>query len=126
MGVSRGPIRTFIKMPEPQIDTTGSPIKEFIEQARKQAEAGVGNWEFKAPLDLELSTIVSGKAGGGIDIKVVNFGANVQAEQIQKIKTSIGPKDKLEQTIKRTKLMEAKRKEKYEKSDFDTTFKKKK
>ena len=97
----------------------GSPIKEFIEQARKQSEDGLGNWEFKAPLDLELSTIVSGKVGGGLNIQVVNFGAKVQAEQIQKIKTSIGPKDELEQTLKQTKLMEAKRKQIYEKDNLE-------
>ena len=57
----------------------GSPIKEFIEQARKQAIDGMGDWEFKAPLELELNTIVTGKTGAGLDIKVINFGAKVEA-----------------------------------------------
>lgn len=86
----------------------GSPIKEFIEQTKDQAIAGLGNWELKAPIDLELNTIVSGKAGGGIDIKVINFGAKVEAEQQQKIKISIGPKDEAEQEEKKARVEIAK------------------
>ena len=63
----------------------GSPIKLFIEQAKEQAIAGLGDWELKKPITLELSTIVSGKVGGSFDIQVINFGAKVNAEQIQKI-----------------------------------------
>lgn len=99
-------------MPEPPIDTTGSPIKEFIEQARKQSEDGLGDWEFKAPLELELNTIVSGKVGGGIDIQVINFGAKVEAEQQQKMKFSIGPKDKAEQEEKKARIKIAKERQK--------------
>ncbi|PIN90865.1 hypothetical protein COU60_00790 [Candidatus Pacearchaeota archaeon CG10_big_fil_rev_8_21_14_0_10_34_76] len=95
-------------MLEPPTDTTGSPIKEFIEQTKNQALAGLGDWEFKAPIELELNTIVSGKAGGGIDIKVINFGAKVEAEQQQKIKISIGPKDEAEQEEKKAKIETAK------------------
>jgi hypothetical protein len=87
---------------------TGSPIKEFIEQTKNQAIAGLGDWEFKAPIELELNTIVSGKAGGGIDIQVINFGAKVEAEQQQKIKLSIGPKDEAEQEEKKAKIESAK------------------
>jgi|SRR3989344_4321703 len=86
----------------------GSPIKEFIEQTKNQALAGLGDWEFKAPLELELNTIVSGNAGGGIDIKVINFGAKVEAEQQQKIKISIGPKDEAEQEEKKARIETAK------------------
>ena len=87
---------------------TGSPIKEFIEQTKNQAVAGLGDWEFKAPLELELNTIVSGKVGGGIDIQVINFGAKVEAEQQQKIKLSIGPKDDAEQEEKKARIEKAK------------------
>lgn len=86
----------------------GSPIKSFIEQTKEQAIAGLGDWEFKAPIELEMSTIVNGKAGGGVDIKVVNFGAKVQAEQIQKIKMSIGPKSKVEEEERKAKIAKAK------------------
>jgi len=86
----------------------GSPIKDFIEQTRKQAIEGLGDWEFKAPIDLELNTIVSGKVGGGIDIQVINFGAKVEAEQQQKIKISIGPKDEAEQEEKKARIETAK------------------
>ncbi len=88
--------------------TTGSPIKEFIEQTKNQAVAGLGDWEFKAPIELELNTIVSGKVGGGIDIQVINFGAKVEAEQQQKIKMSIGPKDEAEQEEKKARIEKAK------------------
>ncbi|MFH1452174.1 MAG: hypothetical protein ABIF88_03305 [archaeon] len=86
----------------------GSPIKEFIEQTKNQAVAGLGDWEFKAPIELELNTIVSGKVGGGINIQVINFGAKVEAEQQQKIKFSIGPKDEAEQEEKKAKIQIAK------------------
>lgn len=95
-------------MPEPPTDATGSPIKEFIEQTKNQALAGLGDWEFKAPIELELNTIVSGKVGGGIDIKVIHFGAKVEAEQQQKIKISIGPKDEAEQEEKKARAAVAK------------------
>jgi len=88
--------------------SAGSPIKEFIEQTKNQALAGLGDWEFKAPIDLELNTIVSGKAEGGIDIKVINFGAKVEAEQQQKIKISIGPKDEAEQEERKARVEIAK------------------
>lgn len=95
-------------MPEPPTNTTGSPIKEFIEQTKNQAIAGLGDWEFKTPIELELNTIVSGKAGGGIDIKVINFGAKVEAEQQQKVRLSIGPKDETEQEEKKARVEIAK------------------
>ena len=95
-------------MPEPTTNTTGSPIKEFIEQARKQSRDGLGDWEFKAPIELELNTIVSGKVGGGIDIQVINFGVKVEAEQQQKMKFSIGPKDEAEQEEKKARIETAK------------------
>ena len=89
----------------------GSPIKEFIEQTKNQALAGLGDWEFKAPIELELNTIVSGKVGGGLDIQVINFGAKVEAEQQQKIKLSIGPKDEAEQEEKKARIKIAKQKQ---------------
>lgn len=88
--------------------TAGSPIKEFIEQTKNQAIAGLEDWEFKAPIELELNAIVSGKIGGGIDIQVINFGAKVEAEQQQKIKISIGPKDEAEQEEKKARIETAK------------------
>ena len=87
---------------------TGSPIKEFIEQTKNQAIAGLGDWELKAPLELELNAIVSGKIGGELNIQVINFGAKVEAEQQQKIKLSIGPKDEVEQEEKKARIEKAK------------------
>ena len=57
---------------------------------------------------MELSTIVSGKVGGSFDIQVINFGAKVNAEQIQKISLSIGPKDKAEEEEKKARIEMAK------------------
>ena len=64
----------------------GSPIKTFIEKVRKETIDEINDWELKAPIDLELSAVVKGKVGGGIDIEIVNFGAKIEAEQLQKIK----------------------------------------
>lgn len=86
----------------------GSPIREFIEQTKDQTIAGLGEWELKKPIDLELNTIVSGKVGGGIDIQVINFGAKVEAEQQQKIKISIGPKEEVEEEEKKARIEKAK------------------
>jgi len=91
--------------------SAGSPIKEFVEQTKNQAIAGLGDWELKAPIELELNAIVSGKIGGGIDIQVINFGAKVEAEQQQKIKLSIGPKDEAEQEEKKARVEIAKHKQ---------------
>lgn len=90
----------------------GSPIKSFIEKVKNETTDGIDDWELKAPIDLELSAIVKGKAGAGIDIQVVNFGAKVEAEQIQKIKLSIGPKDEVSEAQKKAKIATAKAQEK--------------
>ncbi len=86
----------------------GSPIKGFIEQTKNQAIAGLGDWELKAPIELELNAIVSGKVGGEMDIQVINFGAKVEAKQRQKIKISIGPKDEAEQEERKARIAKAK------------------
>lgn len=96
--------------------TAGSPIKKFIEQTRKETVEGLEDWELKAPIDLEISAIVNGNVSGGIDISVVNFGAKVQAEQVQKIKLSIGPKDEAEQEEKKARVEIAKERQKYAKA----------
>lgn len=88
----------------------GSPIKAFIEQVRRETSEGLDNWELKAPIDLELSAVVKGKAGGGIDIEVVHFGAKVEAEQLQKIKMSIGPKSETEDIERQARTAIAKAK----------------
>ncbi len=97
-------------MPEAEIET-GSPLKSFIENTRAQIESGLGEWELKAPVNLELSAIVKGNVGGGIDIKIVNFGTKVEAEQIQKIRVSIGPKDQANEALKKATIAEAGRRE---------------
>ncbi len=94
-------------MPE-QTLMIGSPIKSFIEKVKNESVDGLGDWELKAPIELELSTIVKGNAGGGLDIQVINFGAKVEAEQQQKIKLSIGPKDEAEEAEKKARIAKAK------------------
>ena len=89
-------------------ENVGSSIKEFIEQTRKQTMESLGDCELKAPIELELNTIVSDKSGGGIDIKVINLGAKVEAEQQQKIKISVGPKDEVEREEKKARIEKAK------------------
>jgi|GEM_PF-1681671 len=77
-------------------ENIGSPIKQFIEKTRKETIAGLDDWELKAPIEVELSTIVKGKVGGGLDIQVINFGAKVEAEQIHKVRLSIGPVEEIQ------------------------------
>jgi len=102
----------------------GSPITKVIEQVKNQSIAGLGkDWEFKEPIKLELSTIISGKAGGNIDIKVVNFGAKVEATQIQKMNFSIGPKDEAEQEEKKARIAKAKHLQKYPHHDIPNSNK---
>ena len=90
-----------------EITNIGSPIKSFIEKIRKESIDGLGDWELKTPIELELNAIVSGKVGGGMDIQVVNFGAKVEAEQQQKIKLSIGPKDDVTEAERKGRIAES-------------------
>ncbi len=68
---------------------------------------GLDDWELKSPIELELNAIVNGKIGGCMDIQVVNFGAKVEAEQQQKIKLSIGPKDPASEAEKKARIEKA-------------------
>jgi len=92
-------------MPKAPIET-GSPIKTFVEQTKDQVTAGLGDWELKGPIEFEMSTTVSGSIGGKLDIQVINFGSKVEAEQVQKIKISIGPRDILEEQKKKAIIEE--------------------
>lgn len=85
----------------------GSPIKNFIEKVRKETKAGLDDWELKEPIQLELSTIVSGKTKAGLNIQVINVGANVKSEEVQKIKISIGPKDEVLEARKKADIGKA-------------------
>ena len=98
---------------------TGSPIKNFIKQVRKQTEDGLGEWELNGPVELELSTIVSGKAGAGLNIQVINFGASVKAEEVQKIKMSISPKNDVLEARKKADIERAKYQEELAKKRVD-------
>ena len=93
----------------------GSPIKLFIEKVRKETTDGLGDWELKAPVELELNAIVNEKVGGEMDIQIINFGAKVEAEQQHKIKLSLGRKNDVEEVEKQSRIAEAKAKEKYAK-----------
>ena len=72
---------------------TGSPIKNVIEQAKRELIDALGDWELKSPIEFELSAIIEADTGGGFRIGIVNVGAKVKTEEIQKIRLSIGPKD---------------------------------
>ncbi len=86
----------------------GSPIKSFIKKVIEETEDGLGDWELREPITLELSTIISSKAGAGLNIQVVNIGAGVKAEEIQKISMSISPKDEVLEARKKADIKEAK------------------
>ncbi|MEK6861807.1 MAG: trypco2 family protein [Nanoarchaeota archaeon] len=96
---------------ENKMFSAGSPLTDFITQIREQTEKALGDWELKSPVELELSVVTSGKVDGGIDIRVVKFGAKVEAEQVQKIKMSIAPKDEVAEAEKKARIATAKKTE---------------
>ncbi len=98
-------------MADDKTNFIGSPIATFIKKVKDQAIVGIEDWELKAPIDLELSTIVKGKIGGKVDIQVVNFGAKVEGQQIQKIRMSIGPKNESDEAKKKAEIAVSQAKE---------------
>lgn len=90
----------------------GSPIAQFIKNIREQVVAGLGDWELKAPMELELSTIIEKEAKGGLQISVLNLGAKVNKGEIQKIKIVVGNKDEVSEAEKSAKIAVAKAKAK--------------
>jgi len=92
----------------PNETETGSPLTLVIQQTKEQTLAGLGDWELKKPLELEFSTIIKGKAESGLDIRVITFGAKVEAEEVQKIKMYVGPKDEAEVEEKNARIEKAK------------------
>ncbi|MFW6002678.1 MAG: hypothetical protein ACOCQD_04995 [archaeon] len=96
----------------------GSPITEFIRKTKEQTEKGLDDWELKAPIEMELNTIVKDNKKGGIDINVINFGVDVEGHQQQKIKFSIGPKDPVKDEEDAARIAEARKKK--ENAEFDS------
>ena len=89
----------------------GSPIAEFIEQAKNQVIKGLGDWELTDSIDFELSGVVGGEAGGGVDLKILHIGAKVRSEEVQKIKLSIRPKDEVTEAKRKAEIATAKAQE---------------
>ena len=85
----------------------GSPITKVIKEIREQTEAGLEKWELKSPVDLELSTIIGKEGGGNLAIQVLTLGAKAKSEEIQKIRLSIGPKEKALEAEREGKIAEA-------------------
>ena len=64
----------------------GSPIKDYISSAINQIkEALPEDAEIDGIIKVELSTVLQKEKGGGIKIEVLNLGAKVSENQIQKI-----------------------------------------
>lgn len=91
----------------------GSPIKTFIEQVKNQAGEGLGDWEFKEPIRFEMSTVVGSEGGAGLNISVISLGTKVKAEEVQKIKMSIGPKDEVSEAQKKAEIAKAEAEARY-------------
>lgn len=87
--------------------TMGSPIQQFVKSTKDQILAGLGDLELKTPIEMELNVTVSGKAGAGLDINVIEFGAKVEATQVQKVRFSIGQKSEVEEAEKAARIAKA-------------------
>jgi len=68
------------------VEEVGSPIKEYISSTLKQIKDSLPE-DARADgiVNIEISTITQKNKEGGVDIKVVNFGADVSQQQIHKI-----------------------------------------
>ena len=63
-----------------------SPIKDFIQSALSQINGAIPkNARIEGVIKFEISTVVQKEKNGGIDISVINLGANISENQIQKI-----------------------------------------
>ncbi len=72
-------------MGEPTTDI-GSPIKDFISSAINQIkEALPEDSRVDGIINVEMSTILQKEKGGGIRIEVLNLGAKVSENQVQRI-----------------------------------------
>lgn len=64
----------------------GSPIKEFISSAIIQIKDALPeDARVDGIINIEMSTVLQNEKGGGIRIEVLNFGAKVSENQVQKI-----------------------------------------
>ena len=92
-------------MNENKVETS---LADFIKKTKDSAVEGLGDdWKLAEPIKLELSAIVKGKVGGGLEIQIVNFGAKIEAEQIQKISLAISQKDEVSEAQKAAKVAAA-------------------
>ncbi|MBT3304410.1 hypothetical protein HN592_03375 [Candidatus Woesearchaeota archaeon] len=92
-------------MSEDKVETS---LADFIKKTKESTVEGLGaDWELSEPIKLELSAVVKGKVGGGLDIQIVNFGAKVEAEQVQKVNLSISPKGEVAEAQKAAKIATA-------------------
>lgn len=63
-----------------------SAIKDFIESTLTQIKAALpDDARIDGVINIEMSTIVQKEIGGGLDIRVINLGADVSENQTQKI-----------------------------------------
>lgn len=85
-------------------------LQEYIGATITKIQSGLGqNGKLGGIIVLELSTITESKSGGGIDIKVVEFGNEVASQQIQKITIPLTLKssaDNLEEEVRIKKAQE--------------------
>ena len=89
-------------MNENKVETS---LADFIKKTKDSAVEGLGDdWKLAEPIKLELSAVVKGRVGGGLEIQIVNFGAKIEAEQIQKISLSISQKDEVSEAQKAAKI----------------------
>lgn len=100
--------------------TTGSEIASYIKNFKEQVKAGLGeDASLAGPIDLEISTTLEKKAGGGFFISVLQAGAGIKHEEIHKVKIPIkldSSADKIEEEARKIEAEKRKAQAEYEKA----------
>ncbi len=88
--------------------STGSAIAEYIKDVKNQIKEGLGqDSSIAGAIELEMSTVLEKKGGGGFKISVLQAGANVKTQEIHKIKIPIKLDSKLDKAKNEAKISEA-------------------
>ena len=87
---------------------TGSAIADYLQDVKNQIKKGLGlDSSLAGPIDLEMSTVLERKGGGGFNISVLQAGASVNHQEIHKIKIPIKLNSDVDKAENEAKISEA-------------------
>lgn len=85
-------------MTKNQSTDIGSPIKTFVNQTLKEINDGLPKgYDLTSSVDFELSVVNNTSKKGKIDVRVLSLGGDINAQNTQKVRFSIGDPNKAEQ-----------------------------